>query len=307
VKVGTTANRLLTSLGIGAALVVVGCGGSGVVAPPSVRLAGVALDATSHQPIGGVQIQAGTKTATTAVDGTFVLTGLSPHESVSLVACAFQPTNVIAPSKSGKLTVRLTELPVTGTVVSNLTHTGLAADVTEATVTTTGKTDGTFSIQGPCPNGILSLSSAGYAAGTVTVGDTRKVTATLLADPATTVLQEVAWETVQNWAAECVLIEPDTLAYTSVKACIALLANEARQGYQNVSEVVHSVTYTTWTFPRCSHARFGPKTYAHVASINYTLQQTTPGGGVTAINGIQHMVQTADGFWRWFPLSSNCT
>ena len=98
-----------------------------------------------------------------------------------------------------------------------------------------------------------------------------------------------------------------TLAYTSIAECIRLDQAAAANGYQNVSIQVKSVTYLTWTFPRCSSANFGPKTYRHTAAVNYVLQQSAPSGGVTALHGIEHFVQTKDGLWRFFSVTANCT
>jgi hypothetical protein len=273
--------------------------------PSPIGLTGQVLDASTQLPLAGVTLSVGTQSLTTGGDGNFSLTNLPIGETISFENCAYSPFTLAVPPQTATQDVQLQPLTVSATVTSNLTRKGIAAHF-EGKLTADADKKGKVSLSGLCPGDDLSTSAKGYADATVQVDESRTFKLSLEADPATTFTQEVAWEAAQKWKPACALIHPDTLAYTSVAACIQVEADAAIQGYQAVSIKIHSVTYITWTFPKCAAADFGPKTYHHVAAMNYTEQQSTPGGGVAPITGVAHFVQTKDGLWRWFPVTTNC-
>jgi hypothetical protein len=270
-------------------------------APPSISLDGQVLDADSGQPISGVSVSAGNQEVSTGADGSFSLGHLSSGMAVAFASCAYSPVSLTATSSATEV-VRMQALPVTVTVSSNLSGKGLPARVDGAA---TGQADkkGRLTLSGVCPGDELSFSASGYADRTIQVDESRTLKAKLEANPATSVKQEVAWEAAQKWSLACSLMHPDTFAYVTKAECVKILKSDAAQGYQSVSIKVKSVTYVKWTFAKCSLTSFGPKTYRHTAAINYTLQQSTPGGGVAPISGIQHWVQAKDGTWRYFLLN----
>jgi len=289
--------RLAVATTIAVSLALASCTGGGsksaaTSAPkkPTVQLSGTVLDdASPPRPVAGAKVQAGAEAATTAADGSFTLKALSPGESISVEQCAHAPVTLTAPSKSGTQEVTLQALPINGTVMSNLTHKGIVAHVAGAQSGDT-VSSGKFSLEGPCPGDTLKVTANGYTDGTATIDDSRTVKVTLQADPATTEIQEVAWDAAQNAKAECQLVHPDAHAYISFTGCIAYLKGFFARGIQDISVKVHSVTYITWTFPRCSGANFGPKTYHHVAALNYTVQQTAASGGKLPISAIARIL-----------------
>jgi len=190
-------------------------------------------------------------------------------------------------------------------VKSNLTKKGLSAHIAGKGSGDTNK-KGAVSLSGLCPGDLLTITAKGYSDGTATVDASHAFRVTLDADPATTLEQDVKWESQQNWKADCALLHPDNHAYVSMNQCIALGKQGLANGYQNVSVKVHSVTYITWTLPHCQYAHFGPKTYKHAAAINATVYQASPQGGVVPVTGITHWVQTKDHVWRFF-LANGCS
>jgi hypothetical protein len=278
---------------------------SPLAAPPPIGLTGQVLDAGTQLPLAGVTVSVGAQSITTGADGNFSLTNLTTGGTVSFENCAYSTFTLAVPLQTATQDVQFQPLAVSATVTSNLTHKGIAAHF-EGKVTADANKKGVVSLSGLCPGDELSISAKGYADATVGIDESGAFKLSLEADPATTFTQEVAWEAAQKWKLDCALIHPDALAYTSVASCIKADADAAIQGYQAVSIKIHSVTYITWTFPKCAFADFGPKTYHHVAALNYTEQQSTPGGGVAPVTGVAHFVQTKNGLWRWFPLTTNC-
>lgn len=194
---------------------------------------------------------------------------------------------------------------VTGQLLSNLTGKGVKGEVkTGSGVVKTDK-KGRFSLTGTCP-GKITFKAKGYAPAPTRVATSKSLKVELEADPATTFEQMTAWRAAQQFAKDCALLHPDAHKYVSKAQCIKQEKDAAAAGYQDISIRIKSVTFIKWIHPRCSSADFGPKTYPHTAAINYTVQQTTPSGGVSATNGIAHFVQTKDGLWRWFLVTANC-
>jgi hypothetical protein len=286
-----------------ALLVLTSCSHGGARTVSAVTVRGRVTD-TSGRPVAGAAIQVGPKSGTSGTDGSYVMAGVTPGSTIAVSDCAYQAATVPVPA-AGSVVVQLSPLPIQGRVLSNLTHAGISGRVTGKQVASTAR-GGSFTLLGNCPGDTLTISASGYSTASVQVPASRTLTASLRADPATTFTQDIAWEAAQQWSRECALLHPDNHAYVSNAQCSAELAKSAAQGYQSVSVKVHSVTYVTWTFARCSLANFGPKTYHHVAAVNYTLQQSTPNGGVSPTSGILHMVQTKDGVWRWF-VTTGCT
>ena len=251
--------------------------------------------------MAGATATAGSQRATTDAQGNFELRGLLKGQTIAIQDCAYSSTSTVEAGSRQVESIRITPLFVDGTVASNLTKKPVNAHLEAGSVTLQTGPTGKVHVEGLCPGDQLTISAKKYGDASVQVDESRTLKLSLRADATTTAVQEVAWEAAQAWALACGLTHPDSLKWISKAQCIKLLKDSAAQGYQSVSSRVKSVTYIKWTFPKCSQVSFGPKTYKHTAAINYTLQQSTPAGGVAALSGIEHLVQTKDGVWRWFP------
>jgi hypothetical protein len=264
-----------------------------------VQVSGQVLNSKTTHPVQGIHVTAGANDVVTAADGRFTIATM-PGSSVSFSGCAYAPLSLNAPNTDGTLDAKLRPIAVSAKVSSNLTHTGIEAEITGHAKARTGKT-GRVTVYGLCPGDKVHVASKGYDDASVTTPHSRRMSISLVADPETTAKQEVAWEAAQDWALSCSLLHPDSRSYISEAQCQQMLATYAREGYQDVSIDVKSVTYIRWTYSKCTLSSFGPKTYPHTAAVNYTLQESTPSGGVSRVSGIEHWVQSTDRTWRWFP------
>jgi predicted Ser/Thr protein kinase len=158
-------------LGVAGAIVlaVLGAAGWFLLGDDAAVLASVrgrALDATTGKPVVGARVVVDGRTATTRRNGSFALSQVTEGEPVTVTACAYTPATVDAKET---MSVRLARRPVTGSVKSDLTGAAVRAIVRSGDRTARARSNGTFSLWGPCNGDRLAFSAAGHRTARVPV------------------------------------------------------------------------------------------------------------------------------------------
>lgn len=265
---------------------------------------GSVIDARTGNPLIGVSVTAGSRKAVTDSDGNFLLRDVDKQASVVALA----PNYSSATMKAGetKLRLKLAPIPVTGTVVSNLTGQGLQATLFAATETFQSELDGTFTVYGVGPGDSLKVTATGYEEAMVTVSNARQAAITLLADPAAT-MQKIAvdWEKERNYDKLWEWMHPDVANWMTKEQMVKEYERSLNEGYSTISIEINEVTIGTWTFPKCTYAKFGPKTYPNTATVRGVWHVAEPVGESSDETRAAHLVRTDDGRWCWF-LATGC-
>lgn len=275
-------------------------GGNDRATPLLPEVRGAILSASNGQPVSGATVLVGTSSTETDSDGHFRVRNVNTNSSLSIKACGYESSSV--PPKRN-LEVSLVPEIHRGTIISNLTARGLRADLM-MNGEKIGQTDrnGNFELTAPCAEDKLGVYADGYGRANFTVEE-EPTEIVLEATPATSLMQQIEWESKGMHARSWRLVHPDAHSYISEEAWTSFLREEALAGYQNISVDVHDVQMIHWTFPACPAADFGPKIYRRTAALRVTLHQATPRGGEDALPGLFHLVRTKDGIWGFFPIA----
>lgn len=158
----------------GAILAVILLGGSeNVIA----RVSGVAVDARTGRPVGGVTVSVGDQIQTSAPDGRFAFSGIVEGETIAVRGCAYRSAE--ARATAGPLRVELQPEPVRGKVTSDLTGRPVRAIIAGRTARARARPDGRFTLYGSCPGRKIRISAPGHRSASARVGARRELAVAL--------------------------------------------------------------------------------------------------------------------------------
>lgn len=278
--------------------------GSACTSNVTERVHGVVLDQHSKKPVSDVQVEVADASTKTDVNGRFTLREVQNDAEIVASHCGYSSAEEATPP-TDDLTIELEPVETRGRIISELTGQPLAGSVTVqgAKGKTKVKNSGRFSLFGLCDGTKIKVSSPGYESETSRIEEQETLEIELLATPATTIEQQIAWQREGLYGKAWSLVHPDAHNYVTKRELIDDMKAGARSGYQTVGVTVKDVVTVEWTFPTCPLDDFGPKTYPGTAALTVVYEEATPSGGRTSTRGVAHLVQTKDGRWRWFPVA----
>jgi hypothetical protein len=265
------------------------------------QVKGVVVSAAEPRPLEGVSIDFGQgEPALTDANGAFTLRNVPETGSISSAMCGYESASVAA---QANVQISLKPEIQEGRVLSNLTRKGIKAKL-EINRQSVGKSvrDGRFQIEAACPGDEVVVSARGYEPNRFVVANARTVDVILVATPATSLRQQIEWESRGIYAKAWKLVHPDAHSYITKSQWVQFMKDEALGGYQLISVDVHDVRIIKWTFPVCRAADYGPRTYGRTAALRVTYHEAIPLGLEEATAGLLHMVRTSDEHWRFFPI-----
>lgn len=267
------------------------------------KVDGVVVDGRSKEPISDVRVELADASVTSDANGGFTFREVPKGDKIVASQCGYSSAEA-SPSEE-EITLELEPLEVQGRITSNLTGEPLPGSVSVrgSKGKTKVKDSGRFSLFGLCDGAKINVSSQGYESETLGVKEGESLEAELLATPATTIKQQIAWEREGLYDKAWSLVHPDAHNYITKRELIEDMKAGATSGYQTVGITVKDVVTVEWTFPTCPFDDFGPKTYPGTAALTVVYEEATPSGGRTSTRGVAHLVQTKDQKWRWFPVA----